>query len=141
MPSAQTDLIALIKDKQAQIAKLQAELDEARRVLLGPPAGTQKLPPLPPMPRRAPNKKLPFSSRQASESSSVSRTIEVLREHGGPMAVDEILARIHQKYGERVKKDTLVGNLSRYVKAGKTFHRPKPSMYGLLEQKEHTKAG
>jgi len=57
--------------------------------------------------------------------------------------MDELLKRIEQRFHHKVKKTTLVGNLSRKVKAGDTFDRPAPSTYGLLKfrKERQLKAG
>ncbi len=145
------DLIAVIKQKQAAIAKLQAELDEARALLTG---GTRQKPPQAgaresvesPMPRtttpRHRKRAAPRRSRPAFApkgeivpTSSVGRTVTVLKRAGKPLHVDEIMKQIETE-GHKVSKGTLVGNLSRYVKAGRVFYRAAPSVFGLIEMRK-----
>lgn len=144
------DLIAVIKQKQTAIAKLQAELDEARALLTG---GTSEKPRArvrewaeSPTPRPAAPKRRKRAARRRSRAtftpkgeivptSSVGRTVTVLKRVGKPVHVDEIIKQI-QADGHKVNKNTLVGNLSRYVKAGRVFYRAAPSVFGLLEMKK-----
>jgi hypothetical protein len=67
-------------------------------------------------------------------TSSVGRAVEVLRQAGKPLHIAEIIRAIEARGGS-VRKDTLVGNLSRYIKAKQVFYRVSPSVYGLLEFK------
>lgn len=142
------DLIAVIKAKQAEIAKLQAELDEARALLTGgerivrPPARPSPAARPRPKARTKPLRKPSPPSRAAvvdvegiMPTGSVAQAVEILREAQKPLYVMEIIKRIEERHGKKVKKDTLVGNLSRYVKAGKLFYRAGPNVYGLLELK------
>ena len=144
------DLLALIKQKQEAIAKLQTELEEARRLLnralARPPlagvdiavhtrAGGPKV-------KATKGKKLPSHSAKAASrataaivpTSSIGLTVSVLREAATPLYIDEIIKRIAEN-GHKVKKTTLVGNLSRYIKDKKVFYRAAPNTYGLVEQK------
>ena len=66
------------------------------------------------------------------DKSSVWWTQMVLAEAGGPLHIDQILARIFAVGGGQVKKSTLISNLSRYIKHHDTFTRTAPSTYGLL---------
>jgi hypothetical protein len=43
---------------------------------------------------------------------------------------------IEVQSGQKVKKNTLVSNLSRYVKYNDTFTRPAPSVFGLVKFNE-----
>ncbi len=111
-------LLALIKQKQAAIVKLQAELDEARE-LLAPYA-----------PPRVGRRK--GVQQGIMPGSSVGRALGVLEEAGVPLHVDEIVVRIMHTCGLAVNRQTLVGNLSRYVKAERVFRRAGLNVFGLL---------
>lgn len=65
-------------------------------------------------------------------TSSVGRTVEVLKRAGKPLHVDKIIKEIEAQ-GHKIIKTTLVGNLSRYVKAKRVFYRAEPSVFGLIE--------
>lgn len=118
---ATTDLIALIKEKQAQIAQLQAELDEARALLLGTSAPLKS------------GTRIAQGEPGTKSGNSTELAVAVLREAREPLHVNVILTRISQRFGQTVKYATLVGNLARLVKARKTFHRFGPNVYGLIE--------
>jgi len=130
------DLVALIKERQAQIAKLQAELDEAKALLgaqpkLGPltrDAGSA--PPERPTHRHHRRGRRP---RRQRRNSSTTRAEQVLREHGAPLHIDVMLQKIEERFHQRPLKTTLIGNLSRKVKAGDRFYRAAPNTFGLLE--------
>jgi hypothetical protein len=59
---------------------------------------------------------------------------KVLFLHGKPMHVDVLRQQIQKESGadEAPKKNTLVSNLSRYVRYGDTFNRPAPNTFGLI---------
>jgi hypothetical protein len=65
--------------------------------------------------------------------SSVWWTAKVLFLVGKPMHVSKLLERITQESGETFLKNTLVSNLSRYVRYGDTFNRPAPNTFGLID--------
>jgi len=134
------DLIALIKERQAQIAQWQAELDQARALLLG--EGQGKQPSAKPtgtvqrLPKRPGSKR-----RRRQHPSSITWTDAVLREKGEPLHIKAILMRIEERFHKKVLKTTLVGNLARKVKDKDTFYRSAPSTFGLLEWKSQERKG
>lgn len=140
-------LIALIKKKQARIARLdaqkaavQAELDEASAMLSKKaPTDTGAAPPATPKTGRKAKKPRPGSSRVGTPgiipTSSVGLAVGVLKRAGKPLPVTDIIREL-QAQGHNVVKTTLVGNLSRYVKAKRVFFRAAPSIFGLLEFKK-----
>lgn len=133
------DLIAAIKEKQTLLAKLQAELDEAKALL---DSGVQR----PHVtlrrgtPARGPKKLRRFSGKSQETGpvikakSSVGKARAILRKVGEPLHVDDIFSRIN-KGRKKVKRSTLVGSLSRYVKMEVVFSRTAPNTFGLLEWK------
>jgi hypothetical protein len=143
------DLLAMIREKKAQIAKLQAELAEATRLLTEPdnedasdsavpPTGTSKALKIRVRKRgrlriKRRLKQRPLPMRHPGTQTSVTMALDVLREAREPMHVKRIIERIQTRFEKDVKKDTLVGNLVRMAHAGKTFYRAGPNTYGLLE--------
>lgn len=128
-------LIDLIRQKKTQIAQLQKELDEALGELTreGEGQGPALAAPKP--------RKLTGSGdgarrngRTINPASSIGLTIEVLRQAGKPLRIQEVLKRL-ESGGHKTEKNTLVGGLSRYVKLKRIFYRPAPSIYGLIEQR------
>jgi hypothetical protein len=118
--------IALAKARAA-VAKLEAEIDQIRDALAGVPPGS----PVRLMRRETtPARPAPYII-----TSSVGLTADLLRETGKPMHVNDIISRLAER-GHRVNPATLVGNLSRHIKAGKTFDRHGPGVYGLREWRE-----
>ncbi len=127
------DLIASIKEKQALIAKLQSELDEARALLGGVrTGGVARVQFVPAGKRKSAHRLRRTPVLPYKPNSSVGKAVKVLKKAGVPMHVDELAAKI----GRKVKKTTLVGNLSRYVKAGLVFCRTAPGEFGLLDWQE-----
>ena len=141
------DLVSIIKQKQAAIAKLQAELDEARAALTDDrsPMATAQL--AAHSPRAGSRKGYQGKSRGRSRSgrqvgvpgivptSSVGMTVEVLRRAGKPLHVNEIVKAIEER-GKKISKGTLTGNLWRYVKDKRVFYRAGRNIFGLLELRE-----
>lgn len=127
-------LIDLIRQKKTQIAQLQKELDEALGELTREghaPALAEARRPR----RSAAGSDPPRNGRRTiSPTSSVGLTIEVLRQAGKPLRIQEILKRL-ESGGHKTEKNTLVGGLSRYVKQKRVFYRPAPSTFGLIEQR------
>src|SRR5262245_56314911 len=134
------DLLAMVREKQEQIAKLQAELDEVRQLLNSnpkPPAprptvrrifpNDHYLPGIATGPRRT-------ARRRKRPESSVALATVVVEDHGAPLHVDEMIRRIHTQYGKHVEKQTLVSNLSRLAKAGEGWERTAPNTFGLKKK-------
>ena len=125
MPSVRRTLavsIRTIKDQithhRSEIDRLNGELDDARQALSGDPVSA------------------PTRSRPIRKTSSVGHAVEVLRDRDQDMDADLLVATINERFGSNVTKTTLVSSLSRYVRAGDTFTRPRPGAYGLIEFKE-----
>jgi hypothetical protein len=128
------DLIAAIKKKQALVSKLQAELDEARTLL---ESGLQETKGLgraghPDLRASGSRRKTKRGKTGYKHHSSVGRAIRVLKKANKPLHIDELIS-LMEKRGRKVKKTTMVGNLARYIKAGRMFSRPAPSTFGLIE--------
>jgi hypothetical protein len=127
LADAITQTKARIRALEAELRRLHADLDEARRALKTEP-GKRRM-----RNRKGSKLQLPALSREPYKpDSSVARAVEVLQEAGHHLHIDELVRRIEGK-GHRVMKSTLVGNLSRYVKVGEVFTRHSRSHYGLLE--------
>ncbi len=127
------NLAALIKEKQAAIAKLQAELDEAKALLNG--AGLRAVAEPSRSPLRAVRIKGRLRGKRAAPfkaESSVGLAIRVLKQEGSPLHAKDLVERIG-KLGHKVKKTTLVGNIARLVKTEKLFFRAGPNVFGLRE--------
>jgi hypothetical protein len=145
-----SDLIAVIKQKQEAIAKLQAELAEARALLVGEPRPKSRMQASPEVVEKATSRRVrrrrrgrmrlrrPLGVKAAKgeivPTSSVGLTVAVLKRAGRPLHINDIIKEIERE-GHTVKKITLVGNLSRYITRNRVFYRLSPSVYGLLEMK------
>jgi hypothetical protein len=137
------DLIALIKQKQDAIAKLEAELTEARAILLKAPSRQGSPSEIVGVPskkkrtshhgRREPGRRV--GAPGILPMSSVGLTVEVLRQAGKPLHVTDIIRDIEAK-GHKVSKTTLIGNLSRYVQDKRVFYRAGPNVFGLIEMRK-----
>jgi hypothetical protein len=121
------DLIAVIKAKQSQIAKLQAELDEARAMLARYLDGIA----------RANRSHRARGHRRRSRaalgfSPTAAAAAEVIRAAGQPLHAAEIAKGMKRK-GHAVALGTLVGSLSRWVRSRAVFYRARPNVFGLVE--------
>jgi hypothetical protein len=72
-------------------------------------------------------------AKPIQQGSSVWWTAKVLYLLGKPTHINKLLERIKAESGEVFKKNTLVSNLSRYVRYGDTFNRPAPNVFGLID--------
>jgi hypothetical protein len=129
-----SELIELIRQKREEAARLRQqlreiedELAEARSVLADQGAAIREARDA----IRGARDAVAASAWRAPAPSSVVMAESVLSEAGRPMHVDQLLAAIQRRFGQQVRKDTLVGNISRHIKAGKTFERVAPSVFGL----------
>jgi hypothetical protein len=120
------DLVSSIRDIQRRIASmkreivsLETQLREAR-VLLNDEAEEG-------------HGSVVLRTRPIRPRSSVWWAQSVLRHAGQPVHIDELVQRIEEFSGHSVRKSTLVGNLSRYVRAHDTFSRIEEGVYALLD--------
>lgn len=133
MESTVSSIAQAIREKQARLesleaeaALLRAELDEIREALQ--------------IEMRSVRRSTRVSQRTARVrpvpvGSAASRAYEVLRLRGEPTHVDVLLTAIEAEQNVRLKRDTLVGQLSRYVKRQHTFSREGRNVFGLREWK------
>lgn len=124
-----------IKRTKAEIAILQGQLialeDAAERFGVTVPTRTA------PAMRSGKQKKETVRRDDIKPGSHTSRAVDILREAKRTLSVEEILKRM-EPGGNVPPKSSLVSALARHVKNGKTFYRPKPGTYGLLELKGGT---
>jgi hypothetical protein len=135
-------LLAVIRQKQTAIAKLQAELDEARAAL---GAGSPRL--LHPVRRVPPGIKLPGKARghRSVHSGSGPQAIvpgsaadlaaQAIKAAGRPLHATDLVKAIEQG-GRKIKLTTLVGSLSRWVKKRSVFYRARKNTFGLIEMRK-----
>jgi len=120
-------LAEAIQQTKREIAKLTSQLvaleDAAERMKVLPVNGGKL--------RRS---KTGIARDEIKPGSHTANAIKVLREAGKPLSVDELLKRMAES-GKTPPKSSLVSALARYVNKAKIFYRPKPGIYGLLEQK------
>jgi hypothetical protein len=132
------DLLAAIRAKQEQIAKLQAELDEAKSLLLqrpsaAPPAVFIKRPGR--KPRRVKTALVPDHQVDLPRDSVAYWAAEAIRLAGQPLHAHDIVKAIEES-GHKVKLATLVGSLSRWVKRKVVFYRAGKNIFGLEDMQE-----
>jgi hypothetical protein len=128
---ATNDLIALAKKKLAEIATLQAELNQLRELLNGHHAETE----LPVSEPKSPAVRRYKKKRKKRPESSIAWSEAILSKVGHPLHVDDLIQRIEREHGQNVAKQTLVSGLSRLVKGGDRFIRTAPNTFGLIGQK------
>jgi hypothetical protein len=116
-----------IDAEQSELAALRREVEELRALLTADTmkalAGTSVVQTSASLSPRRPIR----------TTSSVGLAHRVLKTAGGPMHVDDIIKNIEHMSGASVNKQTLVSNLSRHVKSGKTFRRVGPNTFTLVE--------
>lgn len=132
-----SDLVALIKAKLEQIAKLRADLDEARAALAGDARPTH---PTPAGLSRKPLVKGRLAGKQAEEQtltpdSAAYWAAEAIRAAGQPLHARDIIKAVEQD-GHKVKFVTLVGTLCRWHKKRRIFYRDAKNTFGLLEMRK-----
>jgi hypothetical protein len=142
MATMPNDLIAVIKQKQAEIAKLQAELDEAKALLSGgvylsvPHHGGRRLPPESKGKNRG--RAIAGAKREADAlvpNSAGYFAAEAIQAAGHPLHANEIVKWADAK-GHKLKLATVVGMLSRRVKKKSVFYRAGRNVFGLLEMRK-----
>jgi hypothetical protein len=127
---ARGDLLSIIKAKQTEIARLQAELEEAQALLGAIVRGT----PAPPARRgrrRHPRRR---SAKVLEHSPTAHEAAKVLRKAARPLHAKTI-AKMMKRNGHRVTIATLVSTLSRWVQSRSVFYRARPNVFGLLSQR------
>jgi hypothetical protein len=131
------DLLAVIRHKRQRLAEILREADSLRSELqqiekAAKLDGTVQI-------SAKPKSRHGFTggkrSRPIQPGSSVDRALLCLQAIGEPLTADQIVDIVNKSAPSlpRVKKDTLVSNLTRYVQHGDTFTRPAPNTYGLVE--------
>ena len=83
----------------------------------------------------------PRSGPWVEGKSTFARAVAVLYAHGHPLHIDEIVARMQERFGETVLKTTLAGELSTAVNTQRLCYRDSPGVYGLLEWQTSDEAG
>lgn len=127
---ARTDLVSIIKAKQAQLAKLRAELEEAQTLLASVVRGASAGPP-----RRVRQRQPRRRSAKALEySPTANEAAKVLRGAGRPLHATAIVKALRRR-GQRVALATLVSTLSRWVKSRSVFYRERPNVFGLMSHR------
>ncbi len=124
------DLVSIIKGKQAEIAKLQAELKEAEALLAAivrrSTVASQRAPR-----RHHPRRR---SAKMLEHSPTAREAAKALRAAGRPLHATAIL-RAMKRQGHTVTIGTLVSTLSRWVQSRSVFYRVSPNVFGLLSQR------
>jgi hypothetical protein len=110
------DVFEVLKQKEAELARLQQEVEALRIASRLLADRTER--------RRPPGAAL----------SQPEMIREVLLEHGGPMHVSAIAEAIQKKYGKEIATHYITAMIYRYIKRGKTFQKAEqPNTFGLLE--------
>ncbi|HEU4367145.1 MAG TPA: hypothetical protein VFV05_02820 [Methylomirabilota bacterium] len=128
---AEANLLSIIKAKQAQVARLQRELEEARTALaemFDRPASPGR------RARTRAMRRLRRSAKRLAASPTAEAAATVLRAARRPLHVSAI-QKAMKRNGHRVTVATLVGTLSRWVRSRAVFYRERPNVFGLLERR------
>ena len=132
---ARGDLLSSIKGKQAQLAKLRAELEEAKDLLAAIVRTASAVPT-----RRARQRQPRRRSARALEYSPTAReAAKILRGAGRPLHATDIVKALKRR-GHNVALGTLVSTLSRWVRSRSVFYRARPNVFGLISQRRKRNA-
>lgn len=131
---AVSDLVSIIKAKQAQIAKLRAELEAAQALLPAvidapAPAGAA-------MRRRSARRRC---AKMLQHSPTAREAATIIRAAGKPLHATAIVTIMKRK-GHAVLLATLVSTLSRWVRSGAVFYRAGPNIFGLIGPRRRLRA-
>jgi hypothetical protein len=127
---ARGDLPSIIKAKQAQFAKLRAELEEAQTLLRAIVRGNTRTPALR-VRLHHPRKR---SAKTLDRSPTAREAANVLRKARHPLHATAI-AKMLKRKGYNVTLATLVSTLSRWVQSRSVFYRARPNVFGLISQR------
>lgn len=140
-----SDLIGVIKAKQAEIAKLQAELDEAQALLAGRSAPIPRRTPSPAPKARGQHRRHRVEHETSGTETPGTKALapdsvaywaaQAIRTAGRPLHAKDLVKAIEQA-GHKVKLVTLVGSLSRWVKKRAVFYRAGRNVFGLIEMRK-----
>jgi HB1, ASXL, restriction endonuclease HTH domain len=122
------NLLALIKAKQTQIAKLRAELEQAQGLLARIVNDTSPASRKRGVHRRGARRR---SSKMLEHSPTAHEAAKVLRAAGRPLHATAIATRMNRN-GHKVALGTLVSTLSRWVNSRSVFYRVRPNVFGLI---------
>jgi hypothetical protein len=130
------DLRSIIKAKEVQIAKLRAQLEEAKTLIVAIARGTA-LASARGVRRRHPRRR----SVKTLEHSPIAReAAKILRRAGRPLHATAI-AKMLNRRGDNVTLGTLVSTLSRWVQSRSVFCRVRPNTFGLISQRRGARGG
>ena len=128
---ARSDLLSIIKGKQAQIARLRAELEEAQALLAAIVRDANATPT-----RRRRQRQPRRRSAKALEYSPTAReAARVLRTAGHPLHATDI-GKALKRRGHSIALGTLVSTLSRWVNSRSVFYRARPNVFGLISHRQ-----
>jgi len=127
---AASDLLAIIREKQAQIARLRTELAQAQ-VLLAKIVSEGALSGV----RRGRWRRR--SAKMIVHSPTAHEAAKVLRSAGRPLHATAI-AKTMNRNGHKVALGTLVSTLSRWVNSRSVFDRVRPNVFGLIAMRQRT---
>jgi len=76
--------------------------------------------------------------RERKKKSNIAIVEDILRSAGGPLHINEIIARARKNHRVQLKRESIVSALTKKVLDGQTFRRVGPNVFDLLERKEKT---
>ena len=72
--------------------------------------------------------------RSRKGKSNISIVEDILKEHGGPLHINEILQKAAQRYGKKLSRESLVSALTKKVLDEQTFCRVARNTFDLRER-------
>jgi len=125
---AEGNLLAIIKTKQGQIARLRTELAAAQALLA---KIVNEAAPTAPRVGRWRRR----SSKMLQHSPTAHEAAKILRAAGRPLHATAI-TKMMNRNGHTVALGTLVSTLSRWVNSRSVFYRVRPNVFGLIAQRQ-----
>lgn len=122
------NLLAIIREKQAQIVRLRTELAQAQALLAkvvngGASSGVRR------------GRWRRRSTKMLEHSPTAHEAANVLRKAGRPLHATAIV-KMMSRDGHKVALGTLVSTLSRWVNSRSVFYRVRPNVFGLIATRQ-----
>ena len=124
------NLLSIIKAKQAQMARLRSELEQAQS-LLAAIVRNASTTPMPSARQRQPRRR---SAKALEYSPTAREAAHILRRARRPLHAKDIVKALRRR-DHKVALGTLVSTLSRWVRSRSVFYRARPNVFGLISQR------
>jgi len=86
---------------------------------------------------RAGRRRKSDAALREKKRSNISVVEDILRSAGGPLHINEIIARARRVHRVQLKRESIVSALTKKVLDQQTFRRVGPNVFDLLDRKEN----